>query len=156
MAVPADITKQLAEHAQVIRKLARRAVRDIIEIGQRLCEAKELASHGLWINWLEHELGMSPRIAERFMRVGELSGKFDQLPNLDFPFSTLALLAAPSTPPEIVTSVINQAKAGKKPTTAEVKMKIRQSAIINVPPVPPDFRRPPSPHVHRHWLHPRA
>ena len=40
-----------------------------IEIGRRLCEAKELVEHGEWLNFLERETEFSQPSASRFMRL---------------------------------------------------------------------------------------
>ena len=40
---------QLAAHADEIRRLGKRAVADIIEIGKRLIDAKEIAGHSNWL-----------------------------------------------------------------------------------------------------------
>jgi len=34
-----------------------RPIRDIIEIGRRLTDAKAIAGHGNWLPWLEKEFG---------------------------------------------------------------------------------------------------
>jgi hypothetical protein len=106
MAVPTDITEQLAEHAEEIRKLARRTAGDLVEIGQRLCEAKKIAGHGLWLTWLRDELGMTPRAAQRLMSVASLAGKYDIVSHLDLSARLLYLLAARSTPSEVVAATL--------------------------------------------------
>jgi len=88
----------IAEHAAVIRALGRRVVGDIVEIGRRLIDAKEIAGHGNWLPWLDREFGWTDKTAERFINV---AGKSDKLSNLEVPVSGLYLLAAPSTPPEV-------------------------------------------------------
>ena len=40
-----------------------------IEIGRRLCEAKELVGHGEWLKWLEKETPFSDRHAQNYMRI---------------------------------------------------------------------------------------
>lgn len=39
-----------------------------IEIGHRLCEAKDMLQHGEWLPWLERETDMTDRTAQRYMR----------------------------------------------------------------------------------------
>ena len=39
-----------------------------IEIGRRLCEAKDLLSHGEWLPWLEKETEFSDRKAQYYMK----------------------------------------------------------------------------------------
>jgi hypothetical protein len=41
-------------------------------------------------------------------------GGIENFSNIDLPISSLYLLAAPSTPPEAVKTVINRAKAGDR------------------------------------------
>jgi Protein of unknown function (DUF3102) len=88
-AAPESITKSLADHAAAIRTLGKRVVGDIVEIGRRLAECKRIAGHGNWLSWLEREFGWNTKTAERFMRVHELSDKFDNLSNLDIGVSSL-------------------------------------------------------------------
>jgi hypothetical protein len=57
--------------------------------------------------------------------------------NLDLPISALYLLAAPSTPPEAVETVIERATTGEKVTGAEVK-KVVHEAKSKSSPRPPD------------------
>src|SRR5260221_10748357 len=86
----ADAEIALADHAEVIRELAKRGIGDVIEIGRRLTEAKKLAGHGGWLLWLQHEFGWSNDTALNFMRVYELS-KFRNFRNLNLPISALFL-----------------------------------------------------------------
>jgi hypothetical protein len=58
----------LRGHARVIQRLGRRAIRDIIEIGRRLTDAKDRVGHGKFLTWLAAEFGWSERTAENFMR----------------------------------------------------------------------------------------
>jgi hypothetical protein len=118
----------LAVHAEEIRKLGRRVVGDVIEIGRRLTEAKKLCGHGNWLPWLKREFGWSENTALRFMRAHELSSslKSAKLADLEIPVSGLYLLAAPSTPPEVVDAVIERAKAGEHPKHAEIVQAIAE------------------------------
>jgi hypothetical protein len=74
-------------------------VRDIIEIGRRLIDAKGRTKRGGWAPWLDKEFGWTERTAQRFINVGS---KSDKLSDLNVPVSGLYLLAAPSTPAEAV------------------------------------------------------
>ena len=48
---------------------------NIIEVGKRLAQAKELVPHGEWQNWLEGNFQLTKMSASRFMRVAERFGK---------------------------------------------------------------------------------
>src|SRR5262245_24389369 len=87
----------LAEHAAEIRRLGKRVVEDVIQIGRRLSECKRIVGHGNWLPWLEREFRWTDDTALNFMRVYELS-KSRNFRDLSLPVSALYLLAAPSTP----------------------------------------------------------
>jgi Protein of unknown function (DUF3102) len=113
---------QLAEHANEIRRLGRRAIGDIIEIGRHLIEAKKLAGHGHWLPWLEREFGWKEQSARNFVNVAELAAKSPTVGDLDIDFRGLYLLAAPSTPAEVVEEVV---ALDRKVTTEDVARAIR-------------------------------
>jgi hypothetical protein len=124
VAVAAKKQEVLAENADAIRKLRKRAIGDVIEIGRRLTEMKEICGHGNWLPWLQREFGWTNRDALNCMRVYELSLKFENFSDLRIPVSGLYLLAAPSTPPQIVDQMIARAKTGERLAHAEIKGKI--------------------------------
>lgn len=136
---PNDIA--LAEHAAVIRALGKRVVGDVIEIGRRLTGAKEIAGHGGWLPWLEREFGWTEWTARRFMGVYELAGKSGNLPDLDIPVSGLYLLAAPSTPDEARTEVIQRAEAGESLTQAQIKEIVDKAVIASRADIEAQLRR---------------
>ena len=105
----------LAQNAQEIRKLGKRASADVIEIGRRLTEMKKMCGHGNWMPWLQQEFGWTDRQARNFMRVYDLSRKSENFSDLKIPVSALYLLAAPSTPPEAVDEVIECPKERRAP-----------------------------------------
>jgi AcrR family transcriptional regulator len=55
--------RTLAENAEEIRNLGKRAAGDVIEIGRRLTEMKELCGRGNWLPWLQREFGWTDRHA---------------------------------------------------------------------------------------------
>jgi hypothetical protein len=96
----------LAEHADAIRALGRQTIENVIEIGRRLTEAKQIVGHGGWLVWLEREFGWTDRTALNFMRVYELNGKSETISDLDLPLRALYVLAAPSTPESATTEIL--------------------------------------------------
>ena len=103
---------QLAGHADEIRRLGKRAVHDIIEIGFRLIAAKELCGHGAWLPWFEREFGWTLQTAHNFMNVAKLS-KSQIIGDLDIDLGALYRLAAPSTPAEVVAEVVARGREGE-------------------------------------------
>ena len=118
---------KLAEHAEVIRALGKRAVHDIIEIGRRLIEAKAICGHGNWLTWLEHEFGWTDKTAQNFMSVANAAGKFENFSNLNLPISGLYLLAAPSTPAEVIEVVAERSEQGERLSLEEVKKMVAEA-----------------------------
>jgi hypothetical protein len=123
---PTDITasNSLAEHAAEIRRLGKRVVADVIEIGARLTECKRICGHGQWLPWLDREFGWSADTAERFIQVNALSNQIPQLAEFNLPISGLYVLAAPSTPPEARDAIIERAQAGEPVSVSEIKQTI--------------------------------
>jgi hypothetical protein len=118
----------LTEHAHVILTLGNRVKADVIEIGRRLKDAQERAGHGYWLKWLDSELGWSTSTAERFINVYEFSQAEEfKFVNLTLPVSAIYLLAAPSTPAEARTEIIEAAKAGEVISVEKVKVTIARA-----------------------------
>ena len=114
----------LAEHVAEIRRLGKRVVGDVVEIGRRLTECKEIVGHGRWLGWLNAEFGWSDRTALNFMRVYAMATKSENFSDLNLPVSALYLLAAPSTPGTAQTAIFDRAKAGDVIKIADVKKAI--------------------------------
>lgn len=124
----------LAEHADAIRVLGKRVIGDVIEIGRRLTEAKGLAGHGGWLLWLQQELGWTARTAENYINVFKLAGKIENFSNLHLPISAFYLVAAPSTPVEARTELIERAAGGEGLPVAEVRRVIGEARGQKRPP----------------------
>ena len=102
------------ERTERIKRLARKTIYDLIDIGHYLIEVKEKLGHGNYYNWLFAEFNWSPRSAERFMNVAKRFGdKCDILSDLNILPSALYQLAVPSTPDTAVEEAIERAKAGE-------------------------------------------
>ena len=123
--VPAETI--LAQNAEVIRALGKRVIGDIIEIGRRLTEAKQVAGHGNWLPWLDREFGWTEQTALNFMRVHELASKSKKFLDLSLPVSGLYMLAAPSTPEEARDQVIARAEGGERLSVKDVRNLIEEA-----------------------------
>lgn len=101
-----DITIVTKEIKDIQAQAQRVALVYAVEIGRRLCEAKELLPHGEWGNWLANEVNFSSRSAQNFMALFNEYGSaelsiFGAMSNTqtfaDLPYSkALALLAVPA------------------------------------------------------------
>jgi hypothetical protein len=126
-AVSKRTARILRSHARHIQRLSRRAIGDVVEIGQRLTDAKRRLGHGRFLVWLAAEFGWSERTAENFMRVHNLQGKFANFADLNVPLSALYLLAAPSTPDQALFATAARAGDGAGLSLVEVKEIIANS-----------------------------
>ena len=144
----------LAEHVAEIRRLGKRAIEDVIEIGRRLTVCKEIVGHGNWLSWLDREFGWSEGTALNFMHVHELAqSKSANFANLNLPVSTLYLLAAPCTPEAVRNEILERVGAGEQMSSFEVKktidkarrMKAGTLEINTAENVPPKCYRPIGP-----------
>jgi hypothetical protein len=123
----------LAEHAAEIRRLGKRVVADVIEIGRRLTECKRICGHGNFLPWLAREFKWDERTARNFMSVHEMALKSENFSDLDLPISGLYLLAAPGTPGEARAEIIKRAHACEPVQVAEVKRSIAEAKGRNQP-----------------------
>jgi Protein of unknown function (DUF3102) len=115
----------LAEHADEIRRLSKRLIDDLIEIGRRLTDAKNHAGHGCWLSWLESEFGWSDDTARRYMRLYQFAQEevfeFRKLRNLQLPASGLYLLAQAKCPLEARKEIAERAEAGETIDCAKIE-----------------------------------
>jgi hypothetical protein len=115
----------LDEHAAEIRRLGKRVIGDVLEIGRRLTEAKKQLGRAGFLPWIEREFGWSEDTAERFIALHALQRTLPQLAETSLPISALYLLASSSTPPA-VEEVIAKAQAGERVSVAEVKATVER------------------------------
>ena len=113
--------------ASEINTLAKRAVQDVIEIGRKFAEVKDiLGGNGKFTAWLSSELGWSERTAYNFIGVYTAFGSADFAVE-NIAVSALTLLAAPSTPPAAVEAAARLADTGERVTHAIAKEIVRQA-----------------------------
>src|SRR6202044_960881 len=123
---PSQDTPILCEHAAVIRRLQRRVIADVVEIGRRLCECKPLVGHGEWLFWLKREFDLSERTARNFMNAYEfVESKSANVADLRIEVSSLYLIAAPSVSDEVRAEVLRKAAAGAV-SHSDVKAMVRR------------------------------
>lgn len=78
-----DITPRTIEDVTIeIIAYKNNTARNIIEIGKRLIEAKEMLPHGEWGKWLEEKVEFSQNTAGQFMRVAKEMSNSETFKNL--------------------------------------------------------------------------
>jgi hypothetical protein len=117
-----DVVSRLREQADLIKAKITKTTADIIDIGQHLAAAKKHTEHGQFVRWVEAEIGIEARSAQRFMAAARLHDKNDTVSLL--PPATVYRLAAKSTSPAVVDAVITKAVAGEIMPDAIVKRMI--------------------------------
>jgi len=120
--------------ARVTRLLQDQA-HGMFDIGTELLHAKTLLPHGEFSNWVETQLGIRIRTAQRFMSVARLASESDTLTH--FPAGVLYELAAPSTPKEIVERVLQGRLAPTLDAIRNAKATPSAKPIPNYPSTPP-------------------
>ena len=123
-----------------ILDIKQRVTEDFMELGQRLCEAKELLPHGEWLPWLEQRVQFSERTAQKFM---QLAREYESNPKLASDLGrekAFALLALPKEEREQIAAegvtVNGKTKAPADLTTREVKQIVAERKAE----AKPDFR----------------
>jgi GGDEF domain-containing protein len=108
----ADNQLLIQQRTDEIKNLIRRTASNLIEIGKKLHEVKQLLGHGNFGNWLLTEFNWSVATATKMMQASE---RFENVnfTNLNFAPSAIYLLAAPSTPKKAITEALTQARGGK-------------------------------------------
>ena len=108
------------QRASEIKSLMRQTVQNIVEIGEKLTQAKAELGHGNFTRWLKYEFEWQERSARNFMRVAEVF-KTANFADLDFAASALYLLAAPSVPEVVRETALSMAHNGETITYSKAK-----------------------------------
>ena len=114
----------LAEHADEVRRLSKRLIDDLLEIGRQLIDAKARVGRGHWLSWLEREFGWRDDTARRYMRLYQFAQEdfeFRKLRNLQLPASGLYLLAQAKCPLEARKEIVERAEAGETIDVAKIE-----------------------------------
>lgn len=118
-----------------IRESLRRSAQEIWEIGQKLADVRLRLKHGQFEAWLKGEFGWSRRTAYNFINVYEAFGERANLAQIEIATSALYLLAAPSTPQEVRSEVLQRAKEGETVTHKELRQVIKEEKLLSPPAV---------------------
>ena len=116
------VAQEIRTSADRIREKVKKALEDIIEVGNDLVAVKEALPHGQFGPWLRAEFGWTERTAQNLMSVAERFGSNPKLiSDLTIQPTAAYLLAAPSVPDEARQVAIEKAEAGEEITTAVAK-----------------------------------
>lgn len=105
-------------------RIRRQCANSIIQIGKALTESKRHLSHGVFLRWVEAEIGFPARTAQAYMRVAHwASGKSAAVAHL--PPSALYVLSSSGVPEEFVLEVLERVEAGEKIAASAVRQELR-------------------------------
>lgn len=105
-------------------RIRRQCANSIIQIGKALIESKRHLSHGVFLRWVESEVGFPARTAQAYMRVAHwASGKSATVAHL--PPSALYVLSSNGVPEEFVLDVLKRIETGEKLATATMRQELK-------------------------------
>ena len=111
--LPEEVAAKLQLQAARIKERISKTTQDLIDIGRDLEASRQHLDHGQFITWVETEVGISRRSAQRYMTVARLADdKGDTVSLLSL--RSIQRLAAKSTPPEIVDQVLDRVRSGDR------------------------------------------
>ena len=122
----ADVVPKFMVEENNIDLRGRRLTEDVLSMGGSLIAVKGMLPHGQFTIWLGVRFGMTDRTAQKFMNVYEEFGKKSEVASL-FKTEVLCLLAAPSTPDEVIDQATTLAESGQTVTVKEVQELKRQA-----------------------------
>lgn len=97
----------------------------VIDTGRDLLAIKARLEHGLFLEWVQTELGMTPRSAQRMMSTADVLGdKSDTVSYL--PPTVLYELSAPSTPEPVRAAVLRRIEAGETVRPDKILDEVRE------------------------------
>lgn len=112
-------------------------VQSFLEIGNLLIEAKEqLTKHGQWMKWLDNEVNISYRMAERYMQLARTYANSTSVTNLGMT-KALALLALPEAQRESFICELHEVN-GQQKTVSDMSVREIRRVIHEKKPVKTD------------------
>lgn len=112
-------------------------VQSFLEIGNLLIEAKEqLTKHGQWMKWLDNEVNISYRMAERYMQLARAYANSTSVTDLGMT-KALALLALPEAQRESFISEPHEVN-GQQKTVSDMSVREIRRVIHEKKPVKTD------------------
>ena len=117
--VPQNQAKELRQFAVNIQSSGRLLTRFAINMGKNFIKAKRYLNHGDFEDWCLLEAGIQPRMAQLYMSLAKFA-EGDRAAVTGLAFTAACKLAAPSTPDQVITTVIGRVKQGEKVTLDEI------------------------------------
>lgn len=118
------------QHTSAIKTLMHRTAQNIIAVGLKLIEIKEILGHGKFNDWLRTEVELSEWTARKFM---EISRKFKSVKftDLNIAPSALYLIVSKKTPKSAIDEILSKARRGEHITHSTAKAIVTHHTSIN-------------------------
>lgn len=117
-----------------IHRLLAEYIDRTVKIGEVLLKVKAdlklRGEKGAFLAWLDANFGWTARTAQRFMRVSEFCRKYPEAEALSP--SVVILLAAGTTPAEVLAAVLVEKRLGAHPTRSQVERLIGEARSPNL------------------------
>jgi len=138
MQLPADTRTLVQQRAEEIKESVRRSAQEILITGEKLVEVRGILHQkkGSFDAWLSTEFGWSRSQAYNYINAFERFGSRPNFGQLDIAVSAINMLAAPSTPQDVVDEVLERAERGEKITYTKSKEAIQKNREEVVNPLP--------------------
>jgi hypothetical protein len=112
----------------VVERYRERVKAYVIDTGRDLLAVKARLEHGLFLEWVQAEMRMTPRSAQRAMTAAEALGtKSDTVSYL--PPSILYALSAPSTPAPVRDGIVERIEAGEDLSAQQVEWMLHEARV---------------------------
>ena len=120
-------TKDLQQLESEIRFYLKQTAQNIIEVGKRLIQAKNLVEYGKWQAWLEDNFQLSYQTAAKFIQCAEKFSNVVSIRGLSTPTKMIALLSLTAEEAEkFVEEKASEGKPVADMTTRELREEISQ------------------------------
>jgi len=123
--MPADVAR---DARAAVERYRDRQKAYVIDTGRDLLAVKERLEHGLFLTWVQAEMQMTPRSAQRAMAAADaLGSKSDTVSYL--PPSALYALSAPSIPAPVREEIVGRIEAGEILPARKVEWMLHEARI---------------------------
>ncbi|SRR5579871_89270 len=105
-------------------RIRRSVASSVINIGKDLMSVKRYLPHGLFIMWVEGEIGISARTAQIYMQVAQWA-ESNSVAVAHLPLSTLYAISAPSTPNEFAKEILKRIEDGENISAKDIRKELK-------------------------------
>lgn len=126
----------IRKRADEIKDLVRRTAQNIIDIGNKLQEVKQILGHGEFGAWLNKEFNWSLSTAAKMMQASK-QFKNVNFTDLNLSLSAIYLLAAPSTPDSARVEALSRASNGESISFTLAKKLVQNHKTAEVSQIQP-------------------